>query len=339
MQDTEVARRRRPDVVDVATSNNVSSYSASSSSRGPWAQDEVHRLTHALSIFHDGQYHDIAKVIGTRSPQQVQMYLQKHRDALSKRQVGHRRRRSWEEGQPTNSAPPPMVPPTPPLHVTPPTAPPSSMANQRQRQSHPTYLHPPPSLARPTLPSPRHASSTPRNGTNRSVESMCDSVLNQFPGATYRDKLLNFYYRFNPSKVHEVDHILGLFRNRELRLFLNLSLKYKLSESMPQELITQRIRSLQRTPTPTGASSDAQDSNLRLLSSIVPPPQTFHDTRPFLPSPMALQQHHGHGGGSSVLPTLRPPLAALTPAATAVSTGRSLSAASWSANTTHAYHI
>ncbi|RHY14007.1 hypothetical protein DYB25_001412 [Aphanomyces astaci] len=304
-QGDSVSMRRLPETkaVEMTNDNNISA----SSARGPWAQDEVHRLTQALSMFPDGQYLDMAKYIGTRSPQQVQMYVQKHRDALSKRQVGHRRRRSWEEGQPH--------------HVVPSGSTPSSSASQpsshRQRQPvHPTYLHPPPSLARPTLPSPRLA--TPRN--SRSLASMGDSVLIQFPGTSYREKLLNFYYKFNPSKVHEVDHILDLFRNRELRLFLNLSLKYQLSESMPAELITQRLRSIQRTPTLT-----SEDSNLRLLSTVVPPPQPFHDTRPFLPSPMALR----HGNGS--LPTLRPPLISLTP------TGRTPSSSPWS--NTPSYHI
>ncbi|CAK4609694.1 unnamed protein product [Aphanomyces euteiches] len=146
------------------------------------------------------------------------------------------------------------------------------------------------------------------------MEAMFNVVLDLFPGTTFRDKLIKFYYEYNPSKVNEVDQILIQFRNREVRLFLNLAVKYRLAQNLPPELVDITKRNLLRATTP----KQSQDSNLRMLSSIVPSSTTATMTNgtssSFLTRPIA-----GRVSPTESLPTLRSYVGQSTPALPPVS--------------------
>ncbi|KAF0730955.1 hypothetical protein Ae201684P_011950 [Aphanomyces euteiches] len=276
---------------DAPQQQSTATTAATTTTMIEWTAEEVERFHHALSVFEEGQWKEIATYIGTsRSPQQIQAYYESC-IAPTKRSGGQRRRRSWEDGHARGG---PATPST---------------------QARPNYLHPPPSLARPFLPSPRHTptGSSSANG-RRSMEAMFNGVLDLFPGTTFRDKLIKFYYEYNPSKVNEVDQILIQFRNREVRLFLNLAVKYRLTQNLPPELVDITKRNLLRATTP----KQSQDSNLRMLSSIVPSSTTATMTNgtssSFLTRPIA-----GRVSPTESLPTLRSYVGQSTPSLPPVS--------------------
>jgi hypothetical protein len=53
-----------------------------------------------------------------------------------------------------------------------------------------------------------------------------------FQGRTAREMLVSFYQQKNPSKVAEVDKLLGKYRGNEEQMFRNLAKKYQLDPSV-----------------------------------------------------------------------------------------------------------
>eukprot|EP00760_Papus_ankaliazontas_P008316 PhM_4_TR13726/c0_g1_i2/m.33833 len=68
--------------------------------------------------------------------------------------------------------------------------------------------------------------------------------------STARDRLINFYRQFNPTKVGEVDNILAEFTGREEELFDVLFLKYASAAPPPVAPSAQQQPTTNRTPSP-----------------------------------------------------------------------------------------